>query len=220
MNSKFKKLYIVLFFLIATLDVLGIIIDEKMLRLIFKPLIIPALALVYIVYTTGVKRLYLAALFFSFLGDVVLLKSGTNYFMLGLGSFLLAQMIFVVIVKGQINSYQGKDVLLAGVPFTLIFVVIILLIYKSLGDLLLPVLIYGITLCTFGILSFYNYLEKRTNTAVLILLGDFFFIISDGMLAIEKFQLQNRELAIGVMLTYIVAQYLICRHMIKRSESI
>ena len=65
-KSLVIKLSAALFFLAAALDILGIFLDENILRYVFKPLIIPILAVLYITQTSKINYWYLFGLFFLF----------------------------------------------------------------------------------------------------------------------------------------------------------
>ena len=221
-KSNLVKLLTVLFFLIGGLDLFARIIYSESLRLISKPLIVPTLALVYIASVKKVNKIYLIALFFAFLGDVLLLnKVGVN-FLLGLSSFLIVLGIYVFILTKHINSYKPKGVLIASLPYLITFISVMLIVKPHLGELFFPVLMYALMITVFGSLSFYNYLEKRNNTSLLMFLGAFLFMVSDTVIAIQQFKAEHKELELGltIMFTYILAQYLICRYMISKSKTI
>ena len=217
-KSTYINLGIALFFLVVAVDSLGIFLDEETLRYIFKPLIFPTLAMVYIFSVSKKNKLYLTALFFSFLGDIFLLNHSNLFFMFGLTSFLIMHLIYILIVNQDIRSYKIRNVIVTSIPFILVLVFTIFFVYRNLSEFFIPIIIYGIVVSVLGTISFYNYLEKRSGTASILLLGIFFFITSNAMSAIEKFNLQNRELAIGIMLTYAIAQFLIYKYMVKRSK--
>lgn len=73
MNTKsFIKPVGWIFFTVSFLDITGVVLQSSLLQLIFKPLIMPCLILLYFVSTKSVNKWYVAAMFFSFLGDVLL----------------------------------------------------------------------------------------------------------------------------------------------------
>lgn len=219
-KSSLIKLFTMLFFLIGALDLLVLVLNQLSLRFVFKPLIALSLAALYFVSVEKTDRVYLAALFFAFIGDTLLLFKGSNYFLLGLSSFLLAHLAFISILTKDIDLFRSKALVMAAIPFVFTTASVIVVVKEGLGVLLLPAIVYGAVITILGSLSFYNYLEKRDRTSLLLLLGVFLFVSSDGILAIERFKLNHRELELGVviMTTYILAQYLICRYMIKKAS--
>jgi uncharacterized membrane protein YhhN len=84
--------------------------------------------------------------------------------------------------------------------------------------MLLPVIIYGLTISTFGTVSLIDFLNKKSKTAMLMFLGAIFFMISDSLLAINKFYNPAHILEIIVMATYVTAQYLIFKSMVITSK--
>jgi len=213
-NSKISKTLILLYFLVSIVEIIGIVLEQRILLLIFKPLIIPILGLTYINSVDKINKWYLLVLVLSFLGDVFLLFSGSNYFILGLGSFLLAHIVYIKIVKKDLKLFTLKKIIVAAFPFVLIFIFLISILYQNLGGMLAPVIIYGLTISVFGAISFYNYLEKKSNVSLLLALGAVIFIASDAMIALQKFHEPKSLYPVAIMITYVLAQYLIFKYMI------
>ena len=215
------KLLTLVFFLVGLCDLLGLIMNEPQIRYVSKPLITITLGFLYLVSVKKIKFLYLAALFFSLLGDTLLLKIWGNQFLYAVFSFLITQVLFIVILSKSIKTYKPIPLIIASIPFVLTFIAVITFVHESLGSLLVPITIYGLIITTLGGLSFYNYLEQRSQPTLWMAIGVFLFIASDSVLAVKYFMISHRELELSliVMATYILAQYLICRYMIHRSES-
>jgi len=211
LTSKNLKVATALFITVSLLDILGIILDKYYLRLFFKPLILPSILLMYALMVSLKNKWYVAALIFSFLGDVFLLFSGKLYFMLGLSSFLLAHLCFIKVVlqkigKADLNKTLLSFIILFAFLFGLLFV-----LKGHLGALQIPVIIYGTIITSFGALSLSYYLQIKSKSALLLLIGALVFISSDSMLSLNKFYAPNEILNLMVMLTYIGAQYLILK---------
>jgi len=83
----------------------------------------------------------------------------------------------------------------------------------------IPVIIYGLTICTFGTVSLINYLSTKSRKSLLMLIGSIIFITSDSVLAINKFYNSSHLFEVIIMITYILAQYLIFRSMVYRTKN-
>jgi len=83
-----------------------------------------------------------------------------------------------------------------------------------LNELLFPVIIYGITISIFGIVTMLDYLNTKSKKSLLMFIGALIFISSDALLAINKFYSANAVFAVLVMITYIISQYFIYKSMI------
>ena len=212
-NNKIK-IITVLFVIVSLCDLAGIIFHLNQLRLIFKPLLMLTLLLLYLVSERNFNGWYISALVFSFLGDVLLLFEGEIYFMLGLISFLLAHVIYIKIVFGWLNNTSLKTKAVAAIPFLILFFALINLLKNNLNDLFIPVVIYGITISVMGFVSLLNYLNDKSSSALFMVVGASLFIISDSVLAINKFYSTNEFFPIVIMLTYLMAQYLIFKAVI------
>jgi len=217
-NSKNLKVATTLFIIVSLLDVLGIILGKDYLRLFFKPLIIPALLLMYTLQETFKNKWYIAALFFSFLGDTFLLFSGKQYFMFGLGAFLLAHVCFIKMVLQKLGKAATVHLLLSFAIFSSFLTGLLLVLKGHLGVMSIPVKIYGIVITGFGALSLANYLQHKTKASLILFIGVAVFISSDSMLAINKFYMPYKYLSLMVMITYIMAQYIIYKAVVLEKE--
>jgi len=211
--NKIKVLFFV-FIGVSVLDIIGIIFKIPILIQVFKPLILLSLLILYTVSVLKLNKLYVFALIFSFFGDVFLMFSGELYFIIGLVSFLIAHLLFIKIVINQIQKQPISKVIISIIPFFVLFLGLILFLKNFLDDLLIPVIIYGLTICTFGTVSLINYLSTKSKKSLLMLVGAIVFISSDSVLAINKFYNSSHLLEIIIMITYVLAQYLIFRSMV------
>ena len=214
-TQQFLSVVFVFYGLATLLHITGSYTRIDMLMYIFKPLIIPILGLFYLKSTVKLNYLLIFGLFFSFLGDVFLLFNGQLYFMLGLGSFLIAHLFYITIIMRKIKKIVIKRFLISALPFIIFLIVLVNCIYDNLNELLIPVLIYGVIISLFGIVALYNYLQVRSLKTFLMFLGACIFIVSDATIAINKFLLTQVNLTALIMVTYVLAQYLICRSLIE-----
>ena len=212
MNSKRNlKVATALFVTVALLDIIAIVTEREALRYFFKPMVIFSLALLYWLSSTSKNKWYLMALSGSFLGDVFLLFEGQLYFMLGLGSFLLAHLFFIKIVFNTLTKPKLNTVLLSAVVFSGFLLVLLYILGSHTGNLLIPVMVYGLVISSFGCISLISYLNLKSKASLMLFLGALVFIFSDTLLAFNKFINTTEVLGVVVMGSYIVAQYVIFR---------
>jgi uncharacterized membrane protein YhhN len=156
--------------------------------------------------------LIIIALVFSWIGDITLqlTQFQESFFLVGLGSFLITQLIYLVafIITPGKNSLFFRKIYLV-VPAALYGWWILCLLSEGLGDMQLPVTIYTVVILSMLLASANR--EKKVNrqSFLLVLAGAILFVLSDTLIAINKFT-QPFELArIAIMSSYITAQYLI-----------
>src|SRR6476619_5029708 len=97
-----KNAWFYVFFLVLIADCIAIQLGNRQLQYAFKPLIVLSLVLYFLFNTkntaTGLKKWILAALFFSWAGDCLLLfeEKDKLFFLAGLSAFLLAHIFYIV----------------------------------------------------------------------------------------------------------------------------
>lgn len=184
----------------------------------FKPLIIPSLIALYLTAAERKNKFFLLALFFSFLGDVLLLDK-SEMFLYGIGSFLITQLLYIFIFSKGLNKSDWNLRIRATGPFMIFYMVLIWFLYPGLGPFLIPVLVYGFAISVFGAVSLMNYLTRQKSLTRYLLSGAILFILSDTMIALNKFHTERSFYGVLIMITYIAAQYLITKYMLKLEKS-
>ncbi|KIA98399.1 hypothetical protein OA93_09785 [Flavobacterium sp. KMS] len=180
-----------------------------------KGLLIPILWLaVYLSEDFPSKKILLGALLFSWIGDVILLfaDKAEIYFILGLVAFLISHVIYIILFNKQNKPDvpKNKGVFFIGFGFILVYLATMLtVLLPKLGDLQLPVIVYALTISTMLLYAFSGYLiwKKPANTYILV--GAIIFVLSDSILAMDKFYEPIYKNSFFIMLTYLMAQYLI-----------
>ncbi|PCI06319.1 MAG: hypothetical protein COB81_00790 [Flavobacteriaceae bacterium] len=215
-----KKIALLIFIIVASLDMLGIVFKIEILRLVFKPLILLSLIALYKVSTRKqINKIYVLAMVFSFLGDVFLLFEGELFFMLGLGSFLIAHLFFIKVVIAWWKEVKLKKVLITAIPFGILVAGLILFLKDDLGEMLIPVIVYAMVIGAFGTVATVLYKQQKTTHALTMMLGAFVFMSSDTILSVNLFYKPMMLFNILVMITYVLAQYLIYKAVILKEES-
>lgn len=216
-----RQYWLIAFLLVLAADIIGIQINNEILQYISKPLIIPVL-IGYFLSQTGIvasslKRWIIAALFFSWGGDVLLMFQPKDefFFLLGLSSFLLAH-IFYIIFFHHVRVREG----IKSNPWLLLvvavyYVALIVWLSPYLGEMKLPVRIYGIVISFMFMLATHMLFIKNKWAGQWMMTGALLFVMSDSVLASNKFY-QPFELAgVLIMLTYGFAQLFIVEGAIK-----
>jgi len=230
MNSKtltylFSGIYLVIAIVVISVKLLNLAGLEN----IFKPLLLFTLILWFSVNSFSLKHkinlIFIAALFFSLLGDVFLMPYFDN-FILGLVFFLISHLFYILVFieKGHFLSNLNKSKSLAIIIFCVYAVLLLLLmpdIIKS-GDmvLMIAVPIYA-TVLLFMVLSTISY--SKTHLTVFgryVMLGGIFFLASDGILALNKFSFSIPYSPVWVMGTYTIAQWLLVYGFINSKKTV
>ena len=224
MLHPLQKKLIGIFWLFALLEIIAVTANIDILHLIAKPLLIPALLLLLLVTkaTRSGKHLLLIGLLFSWAGDVFLMfdKENDLFFIFGLACFLTTHVFYIVyffrIQSASPSLLKKQPVLIALVRaygITLVWQ-----LYPLLGDLTLPVIIYAAVICTMLLCSLHVFYKTDKKAAWFYVAGAAAFVISDSLLAINKFQYPFAYASVFIMLTYCAAQFLIVRGFIQQQK--
>lgn len=212
--------FLYLFVVIA--DIMLIVTHAEQFRLYTKPLLIPMLYLSMILAVpqkTHVKSkvLLTLAMFFCLAGDVLLLfeKEGMAYFQYGLATFLLGH-VFYILFFSRIKPFTKNNALFTffcGIGILAYVIFILVLLWRNLAKegLELPVALYAFTI-GFLLLSTLNLLTNRRLRRIAwsyFIPGAVFFVLSDTILALNKFYSEITHANLLIMITYALAQFLL-----------
>ncbi len=177
---------------------------------LFKPLttsLILLLALASPLSTTPFyKYAIIAGLLFSLAGDVFLMLP-SDRFIAGLVSFLIAHLCYIVAFSSELGFSTSIRGLL---PFLIYGVVIaVILMPHVVGPLKIPVAAYIGVILVMGWQALDRWLQMGQTGALPAFLGATLFVISDSILAIDRFRSPFRMARLLVLSTYFLAQWLI-----------
>lgn len=209
------------YIVIGILNISGHVFDFQELIRFTKPLLIPVLILFVYESSRGKVTfrilLLVLALIFSWLGDVSLLYGSTElYFLIGLGLFLVAQVVYIITLRR--SSYQNPIRLLRIAPFAVYLAVLLLVLIPKAGSLWLPIVVYGVVICFMAISANTRQGFTSSDSYKLAFIGSILFVISDTLLAIDKFHTALPVSGLWVMSTYIAAQLLLTLGILKHVE--
>ena len=213
-----KKLIPILYFLIGLVLILFLQKTSFFPGFIFKALLIPVLMILFFIsidnFTGKLHKFFFAGLFFSWAGDILLEFHDDKgmFFILGLGSFLLAHIMYLTVflsTAGE-NTVKGKGIILV-IPVLLYWALLTVYLYPHLGEMRLPVIIYSFVIMSMLTAAINRKAKVSKDSYLLVLTGAVLFVISDSGIAINKFGSQFENSDILIMSTYILAQYLILK---------
>ena len=193
---------------LLAIHIAGLLMDIPLATSLTKPLLVPCLMVLVWLQSRTIRGhgIILAALFFSWLGDLLLMLPGEDFFMGGLAAFLSAHICYIWIFSRE-ATYHPLRVL----PF-LMYVALLLagpLNGKLPENLQIPVYSYVVVITTMGIVASLRSTQRPGYE--LILIGSILFILSDSFLALNKFSSPLPLSGLWVMLTYGLAQYFIVK---------
>lgn len=219
MEVKNSAIIKYLFIAFCLLELIGHAFELEILNQFSKPLLMPIL-LVY--FKRGLKQpvtmpfiLAMLALIFSWIGDVTLMyvDKGENYFLMGLGAFAIAHFFYAVSFNKAVSPLDGGQPISLGkgigyaIPFVLFLIGLMSMLWSGLGAMKVPVLGYGSVIVIMTLSAVYRYGRTGVNGYNQVVMGALLFILSDTLLAINKFHTPMENEGIWIMSTYLLAQW-------------
>lgn len=209
MNSKYWSY---LYFTCLLVQLAAIAANWEDIRFFTKPLLMVILFSWFVLASPKLlplRSLVAAALFFSWIGDVCLLQNGNGWFMAGLGSFLLAHIMYIIFFLRihRINVAAPR----LHIPLVMMAVAyafsLFVFLYPYIGNLKIPVGIYAAVITCMLIAATHALSSDVQISRKLFIAGALLFVLSDSLLAINKFYQSLPAGNLGVMLTYALAQF-------------
>ncbi len=160
-------------------------------------LLIILIPLLYSNLKSQYTRMILCGLSFSLLGDLFLV--GDSFFIFGLSSFLIAHVLFTL----AFTSVNGFTAFLKSLlPILLYGTVYFAYLYGSLENMKIPVLVYILAILVMVWQGINLFLIDQTTANLLVLIAVLLFMISDSILAFDKFKSPFESAGIFILLTY------------------
>lgn len=223
MLSRTERSFSLLFLTVLGIELLcGSIESLSYFRYFTKPAVLTVLILFFLrnsghlyVFT---RSFTLLALVLSLLGDILLMfESRSSYFfMAGLGSFLLAHCGYVLVFVKKRNPNTRLSIF--TMLLTIYICTLFLLIKDGLGQMLIPVILYVLAIGSMAISAYARKGRVMDDSFYFVLIGAILFVISDSLIAIDRFYAAVPLQNVSIMLTYGMAQLLIVLGILKQTD--
>ncbi len=157
-----------------------------------------------------------AGLFFSLAGDVALMFQHWDefFFLIGLGAFLVAHLCYCIAFINNISEVgEGEGWMLSsGVAIGIALFAVLFswkLVEKLDGDLMIPVIAYVVVIAFMAMLAAFRWMRTFPRSFWMVMVGALFFMVSDSLLAANRFIKPLDWSPAVIILTYAIAQFLI-----------
>lgn len=213
---------LITFLIVSAIHLIGIIIKQPLLADVTKVLLMPLL-LGHVIALPNRKfigfNLLVIAILFCWAGDVLLMFTENNelFFLLGLAAFLIGHIFYMLTFNKMADKNSiGKPLQPLFYLLPLLFALSLLIVlFPNLGEMKVPVIAYATVISLMCVAAMRRWQRTDTSSFVTVLTGAVLFIFSDALIAINKFHTPFNSASLLIMITYIVAQYLIITGLLK-----
>lgn len=164
---------------------------------------------------TSTGTLLVLALGLSSLGDVLLNLALPRALVLGLGAFLLAHVAYLALLAGLVTGMPGPGAWAAIALVLAGGLGLFAWLWPGLGGMAGPVAAYMVALLAMAVLAIAHSAENET--APWAALGAVLFVISDGVIAVDRFRRPVPGRHALVWIPYVAAQWLLGLSLLDRA---
>ncbi|MDC7227371.1 MAG: lysoplasmalogenase [Spirochaetales bacterium] len=182
--------------------------------MITKPFWVPAITVIYLLAAETPEALILTALFFGWIGDLLLMRGRKSWFIAGAFSFLIGHIFYIIVF---IRSSGGIEVFIQHPIFSILmllpYIGFLLFMRKLFGHNVKSVLLAaGFYLSILMLMSYCSLMRVWVlpiSEFLPTFMGSLLFIASDSLIGYRNFKRKVRGIGTLIVATYIAAQLLI-----------
>jgi uncharacterized membrane protein YhhN len=199
----------------------GEFLQNSWIDFVFKPFIMIWIGGYFLYFSKSIdKKVIQLAVFgflFSWSGDIFMMFAAElEYFVLGIVSFLIAQVFYAFLFLRSINLSGKKPFLKKkpywAIPYIAFGLIMYILLFSQLDIVLrIAVFIYIVAILTMSAMALNRYGNGHPISFSLVFAGSLLFVLSDSMIAINRFLVSIPYEGLFIMTSYSAAQYLIMR---------
>jgi uncharacterized membrane protein YhhN len=188
----------------------------RRLRWLTKPLLMPVLVWSMRLHRRAsydrLTRRTVAGLGLSAVGDVALLRDDDKGFLTGLSAFLGGHLAYISAFSSRRRPWGSPGTARRTTPVVAAWATVLPPIASRAGRLRVPVALYGTAIAAMQMTALMLDGRLSARGRARIAAGAAVFMVSDAMLGAQRFLLPSRygrAVDVGVMATYVTAQWLI-----------
>lgn len=191
--------------------------------MISKPLLMPTLIGIVFLQTqlkSTLSKILSVGLLLGWLGDIFLMFNSTLLFGLGLLSFLLGHIVYMVLFSKEVSTRKQTHLLMESphwiLPFLVFWIFTITLFSgKTAPFPAFPIYLYAFVISLMSIYAINRWHAVDRSSWLLVLLGSLLFIFSDLSIGVAKFISNFSYDRTLIMSSYTAAQALIVAGVLK-----
>lgn len=205
--------FLAVFLISSVIHLYASLRQNKKLRAQTKGFILPGLLGWYCCISDTPSNIIIAAILFSWLGDVLLIPKGVKWFTAGGISFMVSHFCFVMAYRANIRFETVPLWIIAAA--SAVYLTAAVLVFRGLKEhlpkaLFYPMFVYLLINGTMNCFALFQLISVPCLASAITFAGATQFFISDSSLFYVRFKKDGRlKTHFLVMLTYIIAEFLI-----------
>ena len=211
MKLKKENILLILLFIAALVYAYGFATQNKMLIYFSKPLIAPTAGLFYISITPKIHWLFVISLFFTFLGNVLMINPTEGRFVLGMGSTLLFIVLNMLIIAEEIGEMNTTKFFKITLIMVAALTAVQYFLFTNAGQITLLFHVFGGILAIYASFAIYLYLDKKDNASLFNLIGTSLFIMAAIARGLDRINISKVTYRLINIALYTLSLYFIAK---------
>jgi uncharacterized membrane protein YhhN len=191
---------------VGIVNLLSALFFKENLRKISKSCLMPALLAFYLLAAEQILFPIIAALIFSWAGDILLIKKDKQiFFKLGLAAFLVSHIFYIIaflILAKSVNTLALIISIVIAIPMWLA----ILKLLNADPQMKIPVAAYAVVIILMSMTALQLMLARTGLATVIVFSGSVVYLFSDTFMAYHLFHGKPKYYNVITMIPYIIAQ--------------
>lgn len=207
-----------LYFFVSLIEVIAEFYNNIPLIILSKPLILPILVSIYVKKSKRINKIFIAALFFSWLANIFYINSDFKNLAIGSFLFLIYRMLIIYIVFKKIKLPSTLPMIVGCFPFLFLYLYAAAMVYDQVGNFIYLFIFQGVFLIILGGFSLGSFIISPNNRNTLLLISTMLFTFTQFLLLLKSFYGEIKIFQPLAMIMFVFAQFLLYKFMISTEK--
>lgn len=209
------KNFKIAFFLFSFIEIYVEFTENRLFQWFTKPFLIPLLVLLYIFSSQQKSSLYIIALLFNWLANILFISSEAKFIATASVFFLIHRVLIIVKIFKDEKSLGLVPIVLGGIPFLFLFLSLINIVYESIEiSQFYLILVQTLLMTILGGFSLGNYIIKNTISSKMLMISSLFFGVNLFILGVKIYYIDLTFLKPMSMIFFVLGHYVFYSFMI------
>ena len=186
---------------------------EKDVRLISltKPFLIPVLAVLYLTLTKKINWMYILALAFVWLANILFITQTQDFIFRGAASYLVFWIFITFMILVNTSFPNRLSFIIAVVPFSFVYCCVFQLVYENIEQGIYLFFLNGILMIFLGGYALANYFIDSNKPNTYLLMSVLMFTFIQFLVSIDLYYLSMKLFRPMAMLLFVTAQFFLLK---------
>lgn len=212
-KNKLANVFLIFFFLVSGIEIVAEYHVDKLLIWLTKPLIMPLLAFYYLKRSKRISLMFITALFFSWIANLLFIQSSFDSIFYGVFFFIMYRIFVIFIIIEKVKMPNSIPLILGSMPFIFIYALVTLYTYEALGTNVYLFLLQGVFTIFLGGFSLGNYIMISNKANTILLVSTMFMAFNQFIFLLKLYVDEVNILQALAMLLFIFGQFLLAKYM-------